>query len=125
METLLEALPTPTYSVQEAVSDSLAPMMSGLATDKAYVQSLAQRLLTATLTGPDYPHRYGVPFCWKKKAKVFVSFSQWHACGPCNHQRAAESMLLFDICKCPCQWLLFMLLLQVLLTGALQILNTL
>lgn len=56
--TLLEALPTPSYSVQEAVSDCLAPLMAGLATDKAYVQSLAQRLLDATLSGPDYPHRY-------------------------------------------------------------------
>ena len=56
--TLLEALPTPSYSVQEAVSDCLAPLMSGLATDKSYVQSLAQRLLDATLSGPDYPHRY-------------------------------------------------------------------
>ena len=64
VETLLEALPTPSYSVQEAVSDCLAPLMSGLATDKSYVQSLAQRLLTATLSGPDYPHRYiPVPFC--------------------------------------------------------------
>ncbi|DBB12167.1 TPA: hypothetical protein ACH3X3_006274 [Trebouxia sp. C0006] len=57
--TLLEALPTPSYSVQEAVSDCLAPLMSGLATDKSYVQSLAQRLLDATLSGPDYPHRRG------------------------------------------------------------------
>ena len=72
METLLEALPTPSYSVQEAVSDCLAPLMSGLATDKAYVQSLAQRLLTATLSGPDYPHRYGVPFCWKKTTKKLL-----------------------------------------------------
>ena len=60
--TLLEALPTPSYSVQEAVSDCLAPLMSGLATDKSYVQSLAQRLLDATLSGPDYPHRYCVVF---------------------------------------------------------------
>lgn len=58
VETLLEALPTPSYSVQEAVSDCLAPLMSALATDKTYVHSLAQRLLTATLSGPDYPHRY-------------------------------------------------------------------
>lgn len=72
METLLEALPTPSYSVQEAVSDCLAPLMSGLATDKSYVQSLAQRLLTATLSGPDYPHRCGVPFCWKHKIKSFI-----------------------------------------------------
>lgn len=61
VETLLEALPTPSYSVQEAVSDCLAPLMSGLATDKTYVESLAQRLLTATLSGPDYPHRYPAP----------------------------------------------------------------
>ena len=60
--TLLEALPTPSYSVQEAVSDCLAPLMSGLATDKSYVQSLAQRLLDATLSGPDYPHRYCLVF---------------------------------------------------------------
>ena len=63
VETLLEALPTPSYSVQEAVSDCLAPLMSGLATHTTYVQSLAQRLLAATLSGPDYPHRYAVPFC--------------------------------------------------------------
>ena len=56
--TLLEALPTPSYSVQEAVSDCLAPLMSGLAADKTYVQTLAKRLLDATLAGPDYPHRY-------------------------------------------------------------------
>ena len=60
--TLLEALPTPSYSVQEAVSDCLAPLMSGLATDRSYVQSLAQRLLDATLSGPDYPHRYCAVF---------------------------------------------------------------
>lgn len=66
--TLLEALPTPSYSVQEAVSDCLAPLMSGLATDKSYVKSLAQRLLDATLSGPDYPHRYCIASarlpCW-------------------------------------------------------------
>ena len=64
VETLLEALPTPSFSVQEAVSDCLAPLMPGLATNKSYVQSLAQRLLTATLTGPDYPHRYDYFNIW-------------------------------------------------------------
>ena len=58
VQTLLDALPTPSYSVQEAVSGCLSPLMQGLSSDKAYVQSLAQRLLDSALTGPDYPHRF-------------------------------------------------------------------
>ena len=60
VQTLLEALPTPSYSVQEAVSGCLSPLMQGLSSDKEYVQSLAQRLLDSALTGPDYPHRHAL-----------------------------------------------------------------
>lgn len=58
VQTLLDALPTPSYSVQEAVSGCLSPLMQGMSSDKEYVQSLAQRLLESALTGPDYPHRH-------------------------------------------------------------------
>ena len=59
VQTLLDALPTPSYSVQEAVSGCLSPLMQGLSQDQVYVQSLAKRLLDSALTGPDYPHRCG------------------------------------------------------------------
>ena len=60
VQTLLDALPTPSYSVQEAVSGCLSPLMQGMSSDKEYVQSLAQRLLESALAGPDYPHRHAV-----------------------------------------------------------------
>lgn len=55
--TLEEALPTPSHAVQDAVSGCLAPLMTGLAHDKSFIEDLLQRLLCTLVTHPQFAQR--------------------------------------------------------------------
>ena len=57
MGTLVDVLRTPSSDVQRSVADCLGPLMAGLASDAAYVESVVARLLDMLTRGASYGDR--------------------------------------------------------------------
>ena len=69
---------------QWAVSDCLSAILSGVATDNAYVQALEKRLLMSELTAKDYPCRQVLSAAHHTDCVTVYAYLPLLWCATCN-----------------------------------------